>query len=235
METFKHLMGFTLLGAAVWLFGAFQAQVSADAANWFLAFLLVLAVAVWAMERFATLRHSSFRRYATRLVIVAGAAAAGVAMVRFDPPPRPAATVAAGFDDAPVATDHAIQWRAFDPETIVRETSRQRPVFVDYTADWCAACKTNEKLFLETADVRQALRDTGILPMKADMTNEDAKMEEWLGRLELDGKKLSGIPAYAIYLPDQSVEVLPTVITTDLVVSRLRRVADRFPKLVVAN
>ena len=35
MVTFKKLMGFTLLGAAVWLFGVIQEQVNVSSANWF--------------------------------------------------------------------------------------------------------------------------------------------------------------------------------------------------------
>ena len=37
--------------------------------------------------------------------------------------------------------------------------SRARPpVFVDITADWCVTCKVNERLILETPEVRAALR-----------------------------------------------------------------------------
>ena len=41
---------------------------------------------------------------------------------------------------------------------------------MDYTADWCLNCKTNEKAFIETEAVRKALVEMDILPMVADWT-----------------------------------------------------------------
>ena len=51
---------------------------------------------------------------------------------------------------------------------------------MDYTADWCLNCKTNEKAFIETEAVRAALVDMDILPMVADWTNEDEDITKWL-------------------------------------------------------
>ena len=56
-------------------------------------------------------------------------------------------------------------------------------MFVDYTAEWCANCKTNERVSLETDKVRSALADARFLPMKADWTNEDETIGEWLKQL----------------------------------------------------
>jgi len=61
-----------------------------------------------------------------------------------------------------------------------------------------------------------------ILPMKADMTNEHPTLDKWLGDL---GR--SGIPAYAIYLPDGSVDLLEVTITATIVADHLRRARAR--------
>ena len=92
------------------------------------------------------------------------------------------------------------------------------------TADWCASCKTNEKVFLETDLVRGALTKTNILPMKVDMTNEDEVQDAWLKKL---GR--NGIPAYVIWMPDGTRDLLPEVITAEMVNERLEAAAKRFP------
>ena len=95
---------------------------------------------------------------------------------------------------------------------------------MDYTADWCASCKTNEKVFLETELVRSALTNTNILPMKVDMTNEDELKDAWLKKL---GR--NGIPAYVIMMPDGTRDLLPEMITAEMVSARLQAAAKRFP------
>ena len=124
----------------------------------------------------------------------------------------------------PIIVDGKINWLTFSPGRLRAEHQRKRPVFVDYTADWCAACKTNEAVFLETDTVRGALTAADIPALKADMTNEDEVLEKWLDKLER-----SGIPAYAIYMPDGSVDLLPQVITAKMVAERLAQAAKAFP------
>ena len=127
--------------------------------------------------------------------------------------------------DAPIIKDGKINWADFSPDRVKIAGKRSRPVFVDYTADWCANCKTQEKLVLETKAVHAAFKASGILPMKADLTNENETIWEWL---EVQGR--SGIPAYVIYMPDGSVDLLPEVITKSRVIESLGKAAQKYPK-----
>ena len=237
METFKQLMGFTLLGASVWLFGTLQAQVSRGSSTGFLAFLLVFAVALWGMNRFGGVLYDRPRRIGVRLGALALMLLAGRLFIDFQPPESQAhgaAQVAgAGGTSAcaePVVVGDHIAWAPFDSARLAKEIARKRPVFMDYTADWCANCKTNERVFVETAAVRDALRAHNILPMKADLTNENDEIQGWLDKL---GR--SGIPAYVIYLPDGTRDLLPEAITTELLVGRLNAAARKFPTTCVAQ
>lgn len=225
METFKHLMGFTLLAAALWIFGTLMHQVSADSAFWFLGFLLLVAVGLWAVGRFAGLHHEPAQRWLVRLVVLVAVGSAGWARgMRFE---ARAATVDGATTSAThsAVKDGRINWMAFTPDRVEVHRRRKQPVFVDYTAEWCANCKANERLVLETDRVRSALVSTGVLPMKADWTNEDELIGSWLETL---GR--SEIPAYAIYFPDGSHDLLPVVITPDMVVARLEAAAARYPE-----
>jgi len=224
METFKQLMGFTLLGAAVWLVGTLQVQLTAAGLQWFLAFLLVLSMALWGMQRFGNFEHGRRRRWLVRLIAAVGVAAAAWWMVDLTPRQTNPSANRASRAHAPVVLHGKINWAPFDPAVVQRELGRGRPVFMDYTADWCANCKTNDKLFVETATTRAALERTQILPMKADYTTENETIEQWMEKL---GR--SAIPIYVVYYPDGSRDLLPEVITSQLLASAFDRAAHKYP------
>lgn len=225
MVTFKKLMGFTLIGAAVWLFGVLQGQVSRDGATWFLGFLVLLSIGLWSAQHFGAFHYSTARRLTVRGLVLLGLIGSGAKMIDLEKPVEEAKAGSVVLDAPAVTADGKINWADFNTFRVSLEHKRQRPVFMDYTADWCLNCKTNEKLFLETTEVRKALTDTGILPMKADWTNEDEEITKWLG-----GLGRSGIPAYVVYYPDGSRDLLPEVITQEMVLTVLAKASKQYPK-----
>lgn len=57
-------------------------------------------------------------------------------------------------------------------------------VLVDCTADWCLTCKTLEATVLNSRRVQEALREKGVILMKADWTHEAPEVTQfltWLG------------------------------------------------------
>lgn len=221
METFKHLMGFTLLAAAVWLFGVFMRQTSTDSAQGLLVFLFALGVSAWAYGRFGGLSAGTTRRWVVRGALSVALIASGSTFLKFEP--REVAAQAVVETELSVVDDE-IQWRQFDSALVMETLATGRPVFMDYTADWCVNCKANERLFIDTERVRQALTDTQILPMQADLTVENEEIRRWL-----EPFPYSGIPVYVIYLPDQTYDLLPQVLTVDLLEERLLAAGARFP------
>lgn len=235
MDKFKKVMGFTLMFAAVWLYGVLASQISKTSAEYFLYFTVAFALLLWFQGAFGGLEHSTTRRS-----VVKGSAAALVLGAgwlttnAFAPPDKPIAVAAAAeptmdeagnYSDPPVVVDDQIAWASFSPDTVKKNLDRGRPVFMDYTADWCLNCKSNEKAFIETETIRGKLQDTNILPMKADFTNEDETIEQWIEDL---GR--GGIPIYVIYLPNGENILLPEVISTKMLADALDKAAAQFPK-----
>ncbi|KAB2962530.1 MAG: DUF255 domain-containing protein, partial [Thermoanaerobaculia bacterium] len=114
-----------------------------------------------------------------------------------------------------------IPWRAWDPAEAERLAAAGTPVLLDITADWCVTCKVNERLILETPEVRAALARHGVVPMKADWTNRDDAIGEFLAA---HGRY--GIPFYLLYRPGREPRVLPELLTRDLVLAALEEAAQ---------
>ena len=96
-------------------------------------------------------------------------------------------------------TEDEIGWNPFTLPRFEKLTAPKRPVLVDFTADWCLTCKTLESTVLNTPAVRQALIENNIIAMQADWTHGDPEITEMLEKL---GSKQ--VPVIAIYPADQS-------------------------------
>jgi thiol:disulfide interchange protein DsbD len=187
-------------------------------------------VALWAGHRFGGIDRTPTRQWVVRLLSIAGVALAYKTMVSFDKPVVATAVANEGSvalkagATCPVVKDGHIAWAPYDGKRLDKERSGNRPVFMDFTAEWCASCKANEKAFLETELVRSTLQKTCILPMKADMTNENNELDALLEKL---GR--NGIPVYVIWFPDGTYDLLPITITAEMVSSRLEEAAKKYP------
>ena len=92
-----------------------------------------------------------------------------------------------------------------------------KSVFVDVTADWCFTCKYNERLVLNSADVVQAFKNQGLVLMKADWTNHDAAIGDYLKSFNR-----YGIPFYALYRPGKQPVALSEFLTQAKVLAALQ-------------
>ena len=98
-------------------------------------------------------------------------------------------------------------------------TTEGKTVFVDFTADWCLTCKTNERVAINTRAVRELVEEYGIVPLKADWTEESAEIKDMLNLL---GR--NSIPVYAIFPAGQPNKpiVFSDLVTQGQVLEKLR-------------
>ena len=102
------------------------------------------------------------------------------------------------------------------PRQLAVALAQHKIVFVDFTADWCVNCKVNEHLVLDSAPVRDAFRQRGVILLKADWTRGD---EDITALLRKYGR--AGVPCYVVFSPDGRPTVLPEVITREIVLQAL--------------
>ncbi len=221
MQTFKKVMGLTLLAAAIFFFGVLMGQVSLDSSRKLLGFVFSVGVALWAVGEFGGPMASVRRRTMTLLLSSVALVGLGTQLLRFEPPEAVGRSAGHSLE---VVIDGHINWQPFSSELVAQARSAGVPVFMDYTADWCTNCRANERLFIEVQAFREVLEQTQVLPMQADMTVDNEEIMAWL-----DDLGRAGIPVYAIYLPDGTVDLLPSAITTELLVERLLAAAASFP------
>jgi suppressor for copper-sensitivity B len=128
-----------------------------------------------------------------------------------------------GFLNVGAAMRSDSKWVAFDEAAIPDLVANGKVVFVDVTADWCITCQANKKLVIDQEPVARRLRQDGIVAMKADWTNPDPKIADFLGR---HGRY--GIPFNIVYGPGVPAGiVLPELLTTDAVTTALDQAAKR--------
>lgn len=161
MQTFKHLMGFLLLGTVIFL----MVSLRQDMILFTVAFLVPVGLACWIWGKYATFDQKPLQRLGTVavcLVVLAGGARASFVDLR-------------AFFAPPGEGEGHLAWVDFDPVLLQRYHDEGRSVFLDFTANWCLTCKTNEKVVYESDEIVALLTARGIVAMKADETNNTPK------------------------------------------------------------
>ena len=108
--------------------------------------------------------------------------------------------------------------QVFSADALAKARASGRPVFVWFTADWCVTCKVNEQVALEREATRVAFEKAGVIAIVGDWTRRDAAISAFLTE-----HGAAGVPFYLWYAPGKEGEVLPQVLTADM----LKQLAER--------
>ncbi|HEX3940671.1 MAG TPA: thioredoxin family protein [Acidobacteriaceae bacterium] len=208
MEILKQGTAVILFAVAIWMVWLFAtaAGVNALSAGLLPGFLL-LAIAGWILGRWPARLGAS----AAALVVIAAAIALPLVAVRSFP--------AAPSGQMDAANAGGEDWQPFSDAVLQKYRAENRPVFIDFTASWCLSCQVNERVVLDRADVRQRLKDSGIVLLRADWTRHDDAITQALSQL---GR--SGVPTYVLYPSGGPARVLPEVLTPGIVFNALQGV-----------
>jgi thiol:disulfide interchange protein DsbD len=216
METFKQVMGFPMMGAALWMIFVFSALADSAGVIRLLAALLLSGMGAWIWGRWGGIVRPIVSRIAAAvlaMVLVIGSVGSVIAFNRTAPPPALAGT-------SPVlraAAQDASSWDAWSPEKVARLRSQGTPVFIDFTATWCLSCQVNERFALDNPQVARRFTERGVAILRAD----------WTDRSDLIARALSGygrasIPLYVYYGPGAEEPLfLPEILTPGIVLAAL--------------
>ncbi|MBV8098301.1 MAG: thioredoxin family protein [Verrucomicrobia bacterium] len=118
-----------------------------------------------------------------------------------------------------VTAPSQLSWQAFSQQSLDKALQSGRPVFVDFTADWCITCKANERFALDTSAVRQAFAQNQVVVLRADWTHGDPEITQVLKE---HGR--AGVPMYLFYPggKDRPPVVLPELISSQTVLDAMK-------------
>lgn len=212
MGVMKSFLGFALLGTALWLTWLFGRLVGLEAVTGLLGFLIALSLAAWL---YGQVQYRQFDRLKSAAFLVALLAVGvggwlGLGNIDIENAEDRFAV------DGPAAGAHGeqapteIDWIEWTPTIVEEKLDEGRPVFVNFTADWCLTCKATEREVISTPEVIEAAWNKDVAMVMADLTHTDDRLVE-----ELESFGRSGVPLYLVYGPDNpdEPEVLPEVLS----------------------
>jgi len=200
MVRLKQLLGFLLLATLLWLSWIVGRLRGVDGMVELGGLLLIIGILAWIKGSFWTPVSSVRSRVLAAMSMVA------------------VLVVAIGsylFVTAP----SELSWQAFSQQSLDKALQSGRPVFVDFTADWCITCKANERFALDTSAVRQAFAQNQVVVLRADWTHGDPEITQILKE---HGR--AGVPMYLFYPggKDRPPVVLPELISSQTVLDAMK-------------
>ncbi|HEY2761949.1 MAG TPA: thioredoxin family protein, partial [Pirellulales bacterium] len=186
MDTFKHIMGFVLLGTVVFLFTFLNRD--------YLVPTFALLIGIWAGCWW--IGHVPLTAERGRRVRAWLEGAAAAALI--------------GWFSFAWLTPHEalLPWQPFSVQSLAKYRSEGKTVMLDFTADWCLTCKTNLKFAINTPDVLRVINANDVVPLLAQW-NEDISPELHQEIKDtLTALDRNSIPALAIFPADRPDEAI---------------------------
>jgi thiol:disulfide interchange protein len=192
MESFKQAMSFLLFATAGYLLWVYASQIDLDNLLNPIFGLTCIAVAGWIYGRW-NLPHRSKATRGVALVLVLLFAASGVFLAK--PPSENAA------DAKHTAT--VIDWQPWSLEKQEALLKEGTPVYIDFTAKWCATCQVNKKRAY-SEEVIKLMREKGVVALRADKTKSNPAIDE-----EIRKYGRAAIPVNVLLAPGKPPVILP--------------------------
>ncbi len=202
MVYFKKIMAIPMLLTAIWLFWILSQQIGTTSLVLLILAALLLAASLYLYGK--SQYGAGFGKGTILTLFIGSLVLYAVASSHL-------------IEPAPEPMKEANAWSVQAVDAALKDN---QPVFVDFTASWCLTCQANKLTVLRSDSVQKAFKEYGFVVLEADWTNYD---EEITKALEHFGR--TGVPLYVIYKTDGSVEILPELLTTGVVVEALKKAA----------
>ena len=202
MESFKQAMSFLLFGTSGYMLWVLGGMVSAPQLLQVTFGLVLVALACWIYGRW-NLPHK--KPGTQRAAVVLSVLALGGGLYLGWPPD--------------VAAE--LKWQEWSPEVVQKLRDEGKPVYIDFTARWCATCQVNHRVYGSQA-LKDLFAKNKVVLLKADYTNYDERITKVL-RTEYQKE---AIPVNVLYVPgEREPTILPNLLTVANVSEALGKLA----------
>ncbi len=208
METVKQFLAFPLAFACIYFLWVFAQQTSLNGAIALLVALVWTALAAWVYGRLA------FKKPLIAWILV-GLISAITIYTLYWACNNPASIQ---LTKIPPTAKKDLEAASWSPQAVQEALNQGQPVFIDFGAAWCLTCQVNEKVVLNSSEIKELFRERGVVFLQADWTNRQPEITE---ALRAYGR--SGVPLYVYYAQNQSEPViLPEILTVNIVKSYVK-------------
>lgn len=190
MEKLKYFLGLSLIATVIWLYDVFVSLVNFDVISW----RLNLLFALWFFAFFFRQKISKNKAVVFAVFLVPFAQTF-FAMRDLELKPLMISSV-----------QKSSLWKSWSETKLEKE--KGKPVFMDFTAEWCLTCKVNKKLVLETSSFEEMAKKYELVLLRADWTRRDDNITQYLRK-----HGAVGVPAYFVQKPTGEVIFLGETIS----------------------
>lgn len=220
MERFKILMGFPMVATAFWLFSLTAGHFGRSGVLWLGLLLVFVALAAYIFGEFVQRgsKHRGISGAIAAVLLFGSLAYVLEGQLKWRSPERTGTTATT------LESKVGIAWKAWSPAAMSEARKSGKPVFVDFTADWCVTCQANKKTSIEITSVKEKLNAIGAISFLGDYTYEDAAIAA-----ELKKYGRAGVPLVVVFPADPQAEpiVLPEILTPGIVLEALEKAAPK--------
>lgn len=225
MESFKQLMAFPLLATVVWLTRVFARQMGFEPPGLnvvvdLLWGLLAIGFGFWILVRSTQIQTNARRRIAQSAVVVLFILGTYTAIPNAHQVEESRLRGCAPSGGVATFTDnYGLLWESFSEERLAKVLAQGRPVFLDFTAEWCITCQVNERVVFSSEQVRDLLVRKNVTLMRGDWTSQNPSITAALKRFGRSGVPLNVL----VSSPSAAPLVLPNILTPGIVQEALEQ------------
>ena len=224
MVTFKQLMAFPLFASVIWLTRVFARQMGMEPPGLTILIdvlwgLCVITLGFWLVLR-ARQARASLRTPLILAACITWALALYIAIptaVEIEESRSRACSSEDGV--APFRDSYGLLWESYSEDRVLRLLAQGRPVYLDFTAEWCITCQVNERVVFGSASVRERLASKNVTLVRADWTSKNPAITR---ALQSYGR--NGVPLNVIRVgPSNPPIILPNILTPGIVIDALEK------------
>ena len=204
MEIFKKSTAFLLFFIAVKLT---LAALPKDRLLNVLTYGIIFSFCTWMWGKWVDFSTPASRRWMIRTTAVVIAAGAGLWLL-------PATGRSA---------QAAIDWQPYDAKLVQQAVAQNRPVLLDFMADWCTNCKIVDRRIYHDPDIARLIRSKDMLAIKADTTVIDYPATQDFQQIYGEA---GNVPVNVILLPGGAQEKLRGIFDKGQLVQILNRLPE---------
>ncbi len=212
MAIFRELLAFPLYASAIWLIWVYSQQTGSLQLLYALSGFIGISFAIWAFRNSPAAGAGRLVMRGFAFIVLLSVLVTAVCESHGQTPLAPAQETAGA------------NWQSYTPERYAALQADNGAIFVNMTAAWCITCKINERVALDTKEVKDLFASSNIRYLKGDWTNQSADITDYLARY---GR--NGVPLYVYYGARDPVSgtrpepvVLPQLLTPAIIAKTLK-------------